>query len=77
MPDTAYIFMGDFVDRGHNSVETLTLLLCLKARCVSAWGRVGLRDAYCVGWGRVDQCSSGWVGCTHWLASTYHHGNNM
>ena len=24
--------MGDFVDRGHNSVETLTLLLCLKAR---------------------------------------------
>lgn len=24
--------MGDFVDRGHNSVETLQLLLCLKAR---------------------------------------------
>lgn len=23
---------GDFVDRGHNSVETLQLLLCLKAR---------------------------------------------
>lgn len=32
VPDTSYIFMGDFVDRGHNSVETLTLLLCLKAR---------------------------------------------
>eukprot|EP00756_Hemistasia_phaeocysticola_P014221 Hpha_TRINITY_DN15329_c2_g2::TRINITY_DN15329_c2_g2_i1::g.89434::m.89434/K15498/PPP6C; serine/threonine-protein phosphatase 6 catalytic subunit len=32
IPDTRYIFMGDFVDRGHNSVETLTLLLCLKAR---------------------------------------------
>lgn len=29
---TNYIFMGDFVDRGHNSVETLELLLCLKAR---------------------------------------------
>ncbi|GAB5031205.1 phytochrome-associated serine threonine protein phosphatase [Nannochloropsis oceanica] len=32
VPETSYIFMGDFVDRGHNSVETLTLLLCLKAR---------------------------------------------
>jgi len=32
VPDTAYIFMGDFVDRGYNSLETFTLLLCLKAR---------------------------------------------
>eukprot|EP00978_Attheya_sp_CCMP212_P004259 scaffold9342_cov65-Attheya_sp.AAC.5 len=31
-PDTSYIFLGDFVDRGHNSVETLTLLLCLKLK---------------------------------------------
>lgn len=31
-PETSYIFMGDFVDRGHNSVETMTLLLLLKAR---------------------------------------------
>lgn len=31
-PSTSYIFMGDFVDRGHNSVETFQLLLCLKAR---------------------------------------------
>ena len=30
-PDQNYIFMGDFVDRGHHSVETFELLLTLKA----------------------------------------------
>jgi len=32
IPKTSYIFMGDYVDRGHHSVETLQLLLCYKAR---------------------------------------------
>ncbi|CAM0142151.1 Protein phosphatase methylesterase 1 [Umbelopsis sp. WA50703] len=32
VPDTNYIFMGDFVDRGHHSLETFTLLMALKAR---------------------------------------------
>jgi len=31
-PGTSYIFMGDYVDRGNNSVLTIQLLLCLKAR---------------------------------------------
>ena len=31
-PDTNYLFMGDFVDRGNNSVETFLLLLALKVR---------------------------------------------
>ena len=31
-PESRYIFMGDFVDRGHHSVETLSLLLCLKVK---------------------------------------------
>ncbi|KAI9295798.1 Metallo-dependent phosphatase [Neoconidiobolus thromboides FSU 785] len=32
VPDTNYIFMGDFVDRGYYSLETFSLLMALKAR---------------------------------------------
>lgn len=32
LPDSKYIFIGDFVDRGHHSVETLVYLFILKLK---------------------------------------------
>uniref|UniRef100_A0A8C4M7N5 protein-serine/threonine phosphatase n=1 Tax=Equus asinus asinus TaxID=83772 RepID=A0A8C4M7N5_EQUAS len=37
VPETNYLFMGDFVDRGFYSVETFLLLLALKVRTPVFW----------------------------------------
>ena len=73
IPDKKYLFLGDFVDRGYNSIETFLLILCFKVRypdrVYMIWGNHESRQITQI-YGFYDECrrkyenSNVWRYCT-------------
>ncbi|EOO03662.1 putative serine threonine-protein phosphatase ppe1 protein [Phaeoacremonium minimum UCRPA7] len=65
--DTRFVFLGDFVDRGYFSLETFTLLMCLKAKIVLVRGNHESRQITQV-YGFYEECQQKYGNASVWKA---------